>query len=530
MPQVRVAMRKIKEVLRLASLGMSKQQIHGATGIARSTVREYLQRAERAQVVWPVPDAVGDDELERLLFGERQHTSVGLVAPDFVRVKRELAGKGVTLQLLHAEYADEVGSEAYSYSRFCELFRQFEKRVSPSMRQRHRAGEKAFVDWAGMTVEIIDPRTGDVVDAQIFVGAMGASNFTFARAYRSQSGRNWHAAHVAMFECFGAVSEIVVPDNTKTAITAPSRYDPGVNLAYAELARHYNVAVIPARVRKPKDKPKVEVAVQVVERRVLAPLRKQTFFGLSELNRAMEPLLDALNTRVMKAYEASRRELFEQIDRPVMRALPAQRYEYAERSFARVAPDYHVTVDKHHYSVPHELCKRQLEVRQAAQIIEIFDRGKRVAVHPRSFEKGRHTTQSGHMPASHRKYAEWTPDRLRRWARETGLHTERVVAQIMADKPHPEQGFRAAFGVIRLAKTFGPSRLEAACERALRVGALRVASLKSMLERGLDQQPLPDTGPTRPLPKHSNIRGSDYFRCPGQLALTNNNEGDTPTC
>lgn len=518
MPQARVPMRKIKEVLRLQGLGLNVSQISGAVGISRGSVRAYLERAERAGLSWPAAESVGDVDLELMLFGDQRRVLDGRVIPDWAQVKRELSGKAVTLQLLHNEYVAEVGdAAAYSYSRFCDLFQQFESTVSPSMRQRHKAGEKLYVDWAGMTVPIIDAATGEVIDAQIFVAAMGASSFTFTRAYRSQAQRHWLAGHVAAFEFLGGVPEIVVPDNTKTAITHPSRYDPDVNIAYADLARHYSVAVVPARVRKPKDKPKVEVGVQVIERHVLAPLRKMTFFGIDELNQAMRPLLDAVNDRMMKAYDQSRRSLFESLDQPVLRALPGERFEYAEWTRARVAIDYHVTVDKHHYSVPFRLIGKQLEVRMTARIIELFDGNVRIAAHARSFVKGAHTTRINDMPSSHRRFAEWTPQRLTRWAGETGPCTARVVEQVIADKPHPEQGFRSALGVMRLGKRYGAQRLEAACDRALRVGAVRYQSIKTILERGLDQQPLPDTAQVIQIPRHPNIRGGDYFTASPQL-------------
>ncbi len=515
MPQKRAPMRKIREVLRLKSLGLSQVQIHRSTGLARSTVGEYLARAERAGVLWPVPDGVDDAELERRLFGVRKPSTQGRVMPDFAEVKRELAGKGVTLGLLHAEYVDDFGEDvAYSYTRFCELFRAHEKSTSsPSMRQRHVAGEKVYVDWAGVTVPIIDRATGEIIDAQIYVAAMGASSFTHARAYRSQGQRDWLAAHVHMFDALGGVPRVVVPDNTKTAIVKAHLYDPDVNVAYADLARHFDVAVVPARVRRPQDKSKVEVAVQVVERDVLAPLRKQTFFGLDQLNQAMRPLIDAVNDRVMKAYDASRRTLFDQIDRPAMRELPPARFEYAEWTRARVAPDYHVTIDKHHYSVPFRLIGSQLEVRQTARTIEIFDGGERVAAHVRSFVRGGHTTRTSDMPSAHRRHAEWTPERIERWAAsEAGDAAARVVAQIMADKPHPEQGFRAALGVIRLGKRYGTDRLERACQRALGVGAVRFKSIENILKSGLDREPL-DTSSSRviAMPRHPNIRGGSYF-------------------
>lgn len=515
MPQERAPMRKVREVLRLNGLGLNKQQIHRSTGLARSTIREYLDRAKLAGVASPAPEELDDEQLERLLFGDPSPPATGRVMPDFACVKRELSGKGVTLQLLHAEYEDDVGEPAaYSYSRFCELFREHEKVTrSPTMRQRHVAGQKAFVDWAGMTVEIIDRVTGEVIDAQIFVGAMGASSFTHARAYRSQRQRDWLMAHVHLFETLGVVPEIVVPDNTKTAVTHPHRYDPDVNLAYADLARHYDVAVIPARVVRPQDKAKVENAVLQIERHVLAPLRKMTFFGVDELNAAMQPLIDALNERRMRDYDASRLELFHQIDKPVMRPLPAERYQYAEWSRAKVGIDYHVKVDEHFYSVPFGLVGTHIEIRQSATAVEFFDKGVRVSAHARSFAApGGFTTRSSDMPDSHRRHAEWTPQRIERWAAsEAGPHAARAVARIMADKPHPEQGFRSALGVIRLGKRYGADRLERACERALANGAVRYRSIENILKSGLDRQPLVDEACVITMPRHPNIRGGSYF-------------------
>lgn len=529
MPQARLPMRKTREVLRLKAMGLSDNQVSRASGVARTTVRRYLARAEAAGVSWPLPDELDDAELDRLLFGEPDPTrDQASVVPDWAQVQRELRGKHVTLQLVHAEYVEQVGeARAYSYSRFCELYRGWEGRVEPVMRQRHTAGEKLFVDWAGMTVPVVDPATGEVFDAQIWVGTLGASSYTYARAMRSQQQRDWLAAHVACFEHLGAVPEIVVPDNTKTAVTSPCRYDPDVNVAYAELAEHYQLAVVPTRVAKPRDKGKVESGVLVVERSVLAPLRKRTFFGLGELNAAIEPLVERVNERTMQHVGKSRRQLFDQVDRPAMRTLPGGRYEYAEWTKARVAPDYHVAVDGHYYSVPFRLIGRQLDVRMTARTIEIFDQRRRVASHPRSFTHG-HTTIPAHMPDSHRRHAEWTPERIRRWARaEAGPQAAELVDRIMREMPHPEQGFRSALGVMRLGKRYGPERLEAACQRALMSGAVRYRSVKAILERGLDRQPLPDALPEVPPARHHNIRGPGYFACPGQLPLTTTEGDDT---
>ena len=523
MPQKRAPMRKIRDVLRLDSLGFSQVQIHRSVRLARSTVGDYLRRAERAGLVWPAADEHSDEALDRLLFGVPAPASDQRASVDWAQVKVELSGKAVTLQLLHREYEDEVGEGAYSYSRYCELFAAFEKTLPSSMRQRHIAGQKLFTDWAGMSVEIIDRPTGEIIDAQIFVGTMGASNFIVSGAYRSQSQRDWHAGHADALEMLGAVPELVVPDNTKTAITKPNRYDPEVNIAFAGFARHYGFEVIPARVRKPKDKAKVEGSVLIVERDVLAPLRKQTFHGLGELNDAMRPLVAQINERIMKSYDASRAQLYEKIDKPAMRPLPLERYEHAEWSKARVAPSYHVVVDKHHYSVPYKLIGEQLDVRQTARTIEVFKGRDRIAAHARSFQKGSYTTRPADMPQSHREHAAWTPQRMSRWAEASGPATRQAVEQIMSSKPHPEQGFNAVMGVMRLGKRYSDARLEAACTRALRVCAVNYRSIENILKRGLDKQPLPDTERVIVMPQHPNIRGGSYFaprRCNPQMKET----------
>lgn len=525
-------MRKTREVLRLASLGLNVSQIHRAVGVARSTVRDYLERAERAGVSWPLPEGMDDRELERCLLDPDDRINAADSAwavPDWADVKRELARKGVTLQLLHEEYCAVHEARAYSYSHYCNMYRGWLGHLEPVMRQHHRAGAKLFVDWAGMTVAVIDPATGELFEAQIFVATMGHSNYTYARAMRSQQQRDWLTAHALCLEQLGCVPELLVPDNTRTAVNKTCIYDPDLNPAYAELALHYGTAVMPTRPVKPRDKAKVESGVLIVERQVLARLRDRTFFGLAELNAAMAPLIARVNERQMKHLGRSRSELFETIDRPAMRALPQARYEYAEFTKARVAPDYHLAVDGHYYSVPYRLIGRQLDVRLTARTIEVFDARKRVASHARSFARGKHTTITNHMPNSHRRHAEWTPERITRWAAQTGPATAALVAQIMTSMPHPEQGFRQALGIIRLSKRYGPERVECAAERALLVGAVRYRSIKTMLQSGLDRQPLPQQPPQRAILEHANIRGAQFFTSLGQLPQTNP-EGDTPAC
>jgi transposase len=358
---------------------------------------------------------------------------------------------------------------------------------------------------------VVNPTTGEVQDASIFIAVLGASTSTFAEATWSQSLPDWIGSHVRAFAALGGVPQVLVPDNLKAAVTHPHRYEPELNRTYAELAQHYGVAIVPARAARPRDKAKVEVGVQVVERWILARLRHHTFFSLRELNTAIADLLVALNQRPFKKLPGSRQSLFASLDRPALRPLPAQPYEYAEWKLVRVNIDYHVEVEGHYYSVPYALIKQQLDVRLSARVVEIFHKGTRVASHPRSAHKGRHPTVAAHMPQAHRHYAEWTPQRLIRWAAQTGEATTQVVETILASRPHPQQGFRACLGIMRLGKRYGESRLEAACRRALRIGACSYKSIESILKHDLDRQPLPGPPAAAPVLTHGHIRGAQYY-------------------
>jgi transposase len=416
----------------------------------------------------------------------------------------------VTLMLLWEEYraADPQG---FAYSWFCEHYRAWAGKLDVVMRQTHHAGEKLFVDYAGQTVEVIERASGEVRRAQIFVAVLGASNYTYAEATWTQALPDWIGSHVRAFEYFGGVAEILVPDHLKSGVQRTCRYEPDLNPTYAALANHYGVAVIPARVRRPRDKAKAEVGVQVVERLILAALRHRTFFSLAELNAAIAVLLDRLNRRPFQKLPGSRREAFATLDQPVLRPLPATPYMFATWKRVRVRIDYHVEVDGHYYSVPYALVKQSLDARLTAHTVECFHKGQRVASHVRSHRKGQHTTVSEHMPKAHREYAAWTPQRLVHWAEQTGSATTAVIAHILADRPHPQQGFRSCLGILRLGERYGTARLEAACRRALRLGACRYQSLASILDRGLDRQPLPESHERSLPPAHDHLRGPGYY-------------------
>ena len=504
-------MRRIKDLLRLSASGRSRREIALAIGAARSTVSDYLKRAERAGLSWPEAAAWDDAALERALFPPPPDVPAETRGwPDFAWVHRELKRKGVTLFLLWEEYK-ATHPEGFGYSWFCQHYRTFAGKVDVVMRQTHRAGEATFVDYAGHTVGVVDRQTGEERQAQVFVAVLGASSYTYAEATWTQGLADWIASHQRAFRFFSGVSATVVPDNLKAGVTRPHRYEPELNRTYAEMAAHYGTAVLPARVGKPRDKAKAETSVLLVERWILARLRHLTFFSLDELNRAIAELLVRLNERPFRKLPGSRRELYEQLDRPALQPLPAQPYVFAIFKSARVNIDYHIELERHYYSVPYQLARTEVEARLTAQTVEIFHRGKRVASHRRSWRHGQHTTVAAHMPRPHREYAEWTPRRLVAWAVKTGPATGTLIEQILTQRRHPQQGFRSCLGILRLAKRYGDERLEAACRRALHIGSARYKSIESILRHGLDREPLPEPSQQALPIDHANVRGSKYY-------------------
>ena len=505
-------MRKIKEVLRLKWVsGLSNRQIAASCGIGRPTVSEYLRRAELAGLRWPLPDDLDEARLERLLFPPPPDLPAqqrGI--PDWANIHGELKRPGVTLFLLWQEYR-QAYPDGYQYSWFCEHYRAWQGKLDLVMRQDHRAGEKLFVDYAGQTVPVIDQTTGEIRQAQIFVAVLGASNYTYAEATWSQSLPDWIGSHVRTFRFLGGVPELVVPDNLRAGVSKAHRYEPDANPTYQDMASHYGVAILPTRVRKPRDKAKVESGVLVVERWILASLRHRQFFSLTELNAAISDLLGKLNARSFRKLPGCRRDHFEQLDRPALRPLPAEPYVYAEWKKARVHIDYHVAIDGHYYSVPCALVKKEVEVRMTRHTVECFYRGNRVASHRRSDQKGRHTTLTAHMPESHRQAGEWTPERLKRWAAKTGPATEKLIQVVLASRQHPQQAYRSCLGILRLGKAYGDERLEAACRRALILGSCRYKSIESILKLRLDEQPLEGQQELALPDAHDNIRGPAYY-------------------
>ena len=510
MPAERLTMRKIREILRLRwNLKLSQRQVAHSCNVAPSTVAEVEYRAGAVGLTWPID--LDDVALEAKLYPPPQLVQAR-PAPDFAIVFRELKRPGVTLQLLWHEYRQAHTDDGYGYSRFCDLFRGWRRAGELTMRLQHKAGDKLFVDFAGHTLSLVDPHTGEVRVVQIFVAALAASNYTYAEACDSQSVPAWLTVHIHAFEFFGGVTAAIVPDNLKSGVTKPDFYDPDLNPGYRELARHYDSVILPARVRKPRDKAKVENAVQQVERWVLAPLRNHTFHSLAEMNAAIRERLDWLNNRPFAKLDGSRRSLFEQVEKPALKPLPAKRFEIAEwKVNVGVNIDYHIEFGHHFYSVPYLLVGERVDVRATTFAVEVLHKGRRVASHRRSFHKGGFSTLDEHRPKAHQRYAEWTPSRIVRWAETFGPNTAFVVEHVLKTKPHPEQGFRSCLGILRLGKRFGRDRLEAACARARGIGSLSYKSVASILTTGLDQKPMaPAVQQELPI-THENIRGPDYF-------------------
>jgi transposase len=509
MPQERLPMRKIREVLRLKAGGFSKRRIAASLGISATAAMECAQRAQRAGLTWPLPEDLSDDALEQRLYPPPTVKDEQRPLPNWAEIHRELKRPGVTLQLLWSEYRDQH-PDGYGYSRFCDFFRTWEKRVSPTMRQTHIAGERMFVDYSGTKLQLIDRTTGEVLTAELFVAVLGASNFTYAEATWTQSLADWIGSHVRAFSYFRGVTAMIVSDNLKSGITKACFYEPNVNRTYQEMADHYDTAIIPARPRKPKDKSKVEVGVQVAQRWVIAKLRKRTFFTLAELNAAIRDCVDQINDRVTRHLGASRRSLFEEIERSALKSLPTTDYAFGQWKQCRAGIDYHVEIERHYYSVPYTLVRQELWARYTASTVEVFQRGKRIAVHRRGPPNRGHTTLPEHMPSSHRRYADWTLERVKREAGEIGPNATALVEVILREKRHPEQGFRSCRGIVNLVGRFPRERVEAACERALAIRARSFSSVKSILETKLDRK-RSEKAADGPAIVHDNIRGPTFY-------------------
>jgi len=508
-------MRKIKEVLRLKyNCGLSAREIARSCKVSRSTVAEYLMRAEAAGISWPEASTLTDAWIEERLFPAKP---VSIVVkhpePDYEHVFNELRAYrkfNLTLTQLWLEYKEDH-PDGYQYSQFCDGYRRWKGRLDYYMRQEHRNGEKAFIDFSD-GLSIVDRATGELILTQLFLAVWGASNYTYAEATLSQTLPEWIGAHRRALEYFRCAPLVLIPDNLKSGVSKACKYEPELNPTYADMAQHYGCAVVPARPWKARDKAKVEVGVLVAQRWILAVLRKRTFYSLAELNAAIWECLESLNTRPMRRLKKSRRELFEAMDRPSALPLPVRPYEYAEWVKARVGFNYHVEVEEHSYSVPFQLLRERLDTRLTTTTVEAFHKGERVAAHARSYIKGGYTTLKEHMPPEHRAYAEWSPSRFTKWAGKIGTATARLVEKIMASRAYPEQAYKACMGIIQLSRHYEPERVEAAAERALKYNTCSYRSMKAILAAGLDRQNSQQSSRQISLPSHENIRGKEYYQ------------------
>jgi transposase len=493
-------------------LGRSYRQVAASLGVSVGAVHWAARNARAAGLDWTGVEALGDDELERRLYGARPKVGAVRAAPDCNWIHTERKKPSVTLELLHLEYLQKH-PDGYRYTQFCDIYRRWLKRRGLTMRQVHRAGDKLFSDYAGKRPHIFDPRTGEAIPVELFVAVLGASNYTFAEATSTQKQAEWIASHTRAVEFFSGVPGAVVPDQLRSAVRSPCRYEPEVTRAFSDWATHYGTTILPARPAHPQDKAKVEVGVQIVERWIVARLRHERHFSLDSLNARIAELLEELNDRPMRLYGASRRQLFEQLDRPALRPLAVERFVYGEWKTARVNIDYHVELDHHYYSVHHALVGEQVDARLTATTVEILHKRQRVAAYARSYVRGAHTTTPEHMPRAHQKHREWSPSRLIRWAATIGPQTEALVQAILEERRHPEQGYRSCLGILRLARRYGDARLEAASERAVAVRARSYRHVDSILKNGLDRLPRPENAPTAEpaVPRQGHIRGRDYY-------------------
>ena len=507
-------MRKLKEIIRLRfDLDLSMEKIGRACKMSSSTVQEALSRFKRSGLSWPLPADMDEASLEKQLYRDEQRfqTPADSHQPNWPWVHCELRkGKNVTLMLVWEEYC-EAHPEGYGYSWFCEGYAKFRDKLHPVMRQVHRMGERCFVDYAGPTFQVIDAVTGEVLRAVLFIGVLGGSSYTYAEATWSEELPNWLGSHVRMVEYFGGCPGLFVPDNLKSGVTKADYYEPDINPAYNDLAVHYKVAVLPARKCKPRDKAKAENGVLLAERWIMAKLRNRIFYSLDALNEAIRELLIRLNAKPFQKLDGSRQSLFEEHEKPRLRQLPAEPYEYAQWKKVTVNIDYHVELDHNYYSVPYQLIHEKVDARLTGTTVEILHKGQRVASHRRSYVKGQATTLTEHMPTRHSKMLEWTPEWLMIWAEKTGPATREMAEGIMASKEHPQQGYRACLGVLRLGEKYGAERLEAACRRAVSRHAFSFRSVQSILGTGLDKVPMPDVEAVRPPVDHENVRGAAYY-------------------
>lgn len=513
MANQRITMRKIREVLRLRfAAQLTVRKISASTKISVGGIQKLLTKANNLSLTWPLPEELDDSQLAKMFYPRADtRSSSRFEIPDWAEVHRELKPKGMTKNLLWQEYTQQYPNRCYSYSQYCDRYLHWLKKQKRSMRQVHKAGEKLFVDYAGKTMPIVWQTTGEVRFAEIFVAVMGASNFTFCEATWSQKLPDWIGSHVRAFEFLGGVPEIVVPDNLRSGVSKACRYDPDVNPSYQQWAAHYGTVIIPARPRKPQDKAKAEVGVQIIERWILARLRHQTFFSLSELNYCIKALLLEVNNKPFKQLKGTRQSWFDAIDKPALTSLPKQKYQYTEIKRVKVNIDYHVQFDQHHYSVPHHLVGEKLELHATDNLIEVYFHNNRITSHARRHHPGM-TTIAEHMPTRHEKHHKWTPGKLKNWASNIGDEVLRWVTSLLAQKQHEQQAYSVCLGLLSLSKSYESQRLNNACAIANKHSLYRLKHIKDILKSNQDKLPIDSKEQLSLLPQsHENIRGAKSF-------------------
>lgn len=512
MPAKRIAMRKIRDVLRLKlDAKLSIRQISASTKVSVGAIQKLLHKTEALNLSWPLPDSLTDEQLAKLFYPAADtKASARYQIPDWAAVHQELKRKGMTKQLLWEEYTQQYPNRCYSYSQYCDRYLHWNKQQKRSMRQLHKAGEKCFIDYCGQTVPIVNHSTGEIRHAQVFVAVLGASNYTYAEATESQSLPDWLQSHVRTFEFFGGTPEMLIPDNLRSGVSKACRYDPELNPSYQQLAEHYQLAVMPARPYKPKDKAKAEVGVQIVERWILARLRHHSFFSLAEVNQCICALLEELNLKPFKQLPGNRKEAFDKLDHPALKSLPLHPYRYVAIKKVKVNIDYHIQYEQHHYSVPHQYVDEKLELHAGDQLVQLYYRQQLIASHPRKRYPGM-TTDEAHMPKRHQKHQQWTPGRLKQWASSIGPDTLKWVSQRMEEKAHPEQAYRLCLGLLSLSRQYPAQRLNGSCKIANQEGLAKLKQIKSILASNRDQLPEPEEGTTRLSQDHENIRGPHTF-------------------
>lgn len=505
-------MKKLREVFRLKfEFGYSHRQISDSVGISPATVSVYLDLLKVSGLAWSDILHESDEQIEQRIF---RHPAKGSsrLHPDWAEVRLEFQKKGVTLLLLWNEYRKD-NPDGLGYTQFTKYYKRYAKTLDPVMRFVHKAGEKTFVDYAGLTMEWLEPKTSEVRKAQIFVGCLGSSSLIFAEATESQSMPDWIGSHVRMFEAFGGTTKTLIPDNLKSGITKPHRYDPDINPTYHQMALHYNIAVVPARVVRPRDKAKVESAVQIVERSIIAPLRNQTFLSLHELNQAIKAKLFDLNNKPMQRIGLSRKEQYEKVERQALGPLPLDRFELQEWKKAKVHIDYHIYIDKHFYSVPYKLVGNHVDVAISQNRIEIFHQSARVAVHQRDNRPNQFTTLEAHMPSAHVAYLQEERDAsivfLTQWAKKIGPNASLCVEYFFKARHFPQQAIRAVLGLRRLAQQYGTDAFEKACEKANDLHQYRYKTVESILKHRLYEVAAPAT---KTINKLAIFRGPSYFK------------------